>query len=168
MTMYNADKNGLIKGGVEFAAGKSRSLALSEDTTSGIIDDFNNQNLKKVLLLIPCVVFCKDNSKDELSVVAGYLISFLHQRCMFIVHNKYTTTTTSREDFREIFPKYCSKTFITIDKKEICYVFNETPQRVNRAIKILHSLKLIEYSPNDKNIISINYDLLESIIETGY
>jgi hypothetical protein len=166
--MYNSDENELIKGGVELAVGKKGSLVLSEDVTSGIIDDLNNQDLQKFLLLIPCVIFCEDNSKDELGVVAGHLISFLHQQCLFTVHNKYTTTTTSREDFREIFLKYCSKTLIAIDVKEICNIFNETPQRVNRAVKILHSLKLIEYSSNDKNVISISYDMLESVIEIGY
>ena len=163
MTMYNADENELIKGGGELAVGKKGSLVLSEDVTSGIIDDLNKQDLQKFLLLIPCVIFCEDNSKDELSVVAGYIISFLHQQCLSKVRTRHTTITTFREDWRGIFLKHCSETLITIDVKEICDIFNETPQRVNRAIKILHSLKLIEPSPHYKNIISINYDLLESI-----
>ena len=168
MTLHHADEKGLVKGGVELVAGKKVSLVLSEDATSGIIDDLNNQDLQKILLLIPCVIFCEENSKDKLAIVAGYLISFLHQQCLFIVHVKYTTTTTSREDFRDMCLKHCSETLITIDVKEICNVFNETPQRINRAAKILHKLKLIECSPTDKNTISINYDLLESVIETGY
>ena len=135
----SADKDGYIEGDFCFDGQNKGGILLNKEITSVLEEEYIDK--KSHPILIDLITGMAEQNKEY-----GYLAGFLLSE--FILFMDYVQSSDSNVPFNSIVP---------IPKNSLLKTFNETPQRIRKALEVLKKLDLITFSVLQNHFeISIN------------
>jgi hypothetical protein len=135
----SADKDGYIEGDFCFDGQNEGGIFLHKEITSLLDKEYINQKSHRIIVDL---ITGMAGENKEYGYLAGYLL------CEFIFFMDEVQSVDSKKSFHSKFP---------ILKESLLKNFNETPQRIRKALEVLKKLDILTFSVSrDYFEISIN------------